>query len=33
MEAVGIDEVGEAGEEAYLNYVIDQGWNLWANER
>jgi len=32
-KAVGIDEVGEAGEEAYLNYVIDQGWNLWANER
>jgi len=32
-KAVGIDKVGKAGEEAYLNYVIDQGWNLWANER
>jgi len=26
--AVGVDS-----EEDYLNYVIDQGWNLWANER
>jgi hypothetical protein len=26
--AIGIDS-----EADYLNYVIDQGWNLWANER
>jgi len=25
--------IGVKSEADYLNYVIDQGWNLWANER